>query len=322
MENRSLTPQEVADILKISKCTVYELIKRKELNAYRVGNKVRVDTLDVEEYKNKTKNIKSQSDRAPVSNPTELLSPFSCYDYEQRSTEKKGFVICGQDTLLDILCRYLNRHPNGVRALRSYEGSYNGLYALYHGDAQVAATHIWDGQTGVYNIPFVERMLPGIPAVIIHLAYRIQGFYVLKGNPKGIKGWEDLKRPDISIINREAGCGTRILLDEHLKSMGIPGNTIKGYSKEAFSSMAIASTIVRGNADLGIGTEMAFIHAREIEFIPMQKENYDLVIKKENSGHPHFEAIIDIIRSEDFKMEMHGIGGHDLSEAGKIIAET
>jgi putative molybdopterin biosynthesis protein len=326
MENTPLTPQEVADFLKISKCTVYELIKRKDLNAYKVGNKVRVDSDDVEEYKNKTKSIKSKGTPNNISAPaapavTATPSSPSLPNYE-RNLENKGFVICGQDPLLDILCRHLGRHPHGVHALRSYESSYAALYALYRGDVQVAAAHIWDGKTDDYNTPYVERMLPGIPAVIIKLASRVQGFYVLKGNPKKITGWEDLKRTDVSIINHEAGSGSRILLDEHLKKMGLQGNMLKGYENESYSPMALASAIIRGRADVCLGLDMPFLQAREIEFLPIQKERYDLVIKKEDQNHPIFKAIIEIVSSEDFKMEMHGVGGYDLSEAGKIAAET
>lgn len=322
MENTPLTPQEVADFLKISKCTVYELIKRKDLNAYKVGNKVRVDSDDVEAYKNKTKSIKSKgtqnNDITPATTTTTPL-PFNALE---RNLENKGFVICGQDSLLDIICRHLGRHPHGIHALRSYDSSYTALYSLYRGEVQVAAAHIWDGKTDEYNTPYVERMLPGIPAVIINLASRIQGFYVLKGNPKKISNWKDLRREDISIINHEAGSGSRILLDEHLKKMGLQGNMINGYTNESYSPMALASAIIRGRADLCIGLEMPFLQAREIEFIPIQKERYDLVMKKENMNHPVFKAIIEIISSEDFKMEMHGIGGYDLSDAGKIVAET
>jgi putative molybdopterin biosynthesis protein len=314
MENKSLTPQEVADILKISKCTVYELIKRRELNAYRVGNKVRVDPDDVEDYKNQTKNIKSKSKTAP----SEISTPGNF----QPSPGTKAFVICGQDSLLDTLCRYLGHHSHEVAALRSYENSYHALGALYSGDVQVAAAHIWDGKTNQYNTPYVEKLLPGIPAVIVQLTRRVQGFYVLKGNPKAIAGWDDLRRQDLTIINRETGSGSRILLDEHLKLMEIPSSRLKGYSRETFSPMVITSAIVKGIADIGIGIELPFLQMREIEFIPVQTENYDLVVKKETFNSPIFQAITQIIRSEDFRMEMHGVSGYDLSEAGAIVAET
>ncbi len=315
--NSALTPQEVADILKIAKNTVYELIKRGELNSYRVGKKVRVDSKDVEEYKNKTKSIKNASQ--PYSNTSRLRSnPF----FGEESFSSNGFVICGQDILLDILSRYLQLHPNGVHALRSYVGSYNGLYALYQGNVQMATAHLWDGDTGQYNIPFVRRMLPGVPAVIIHLACRLQGFYVAKGNPKGIKGWEDLNRKDITIINREKGSGTRVLLDEHLRKFGIPARNIKGYDRESTSHLAIASTVARGGADIGIGNEKSGLQVKGIDFIPLQTERYELVIKKEDMGKVPFQSVLEILRSQEFKIELEGIGGYDLTDIGKIVAET
>ncbi|KNY27568.1 substrate-binding domain-containing protein [Pseudobacteroides cellulosolvens] len=312
----SLTPQEVADILKIAKNTVYELIKRGELNAYRIGRKVRVDLNDVEEYKSKSKSQKSNltNDITQSANSHLLnndIKPF-----------RDGFIICGQDILLDILSRYLECHPKGVQALRAYIGSYNGLYSLYHGNVQMATTHLWDSETGQYNIPFVKHLLPGIPTVIIHLACRMQGFYVAKSNPKNINTWEDLKRPDITIVNREKGSGARVLLDEHLKLLKYFGSSIKGYSRECLSHLAVASTVARGGADLGIGNEKVALQVQGVDFIPLQKERYDLVIKKEDFEKPPFQAVLEIIRSEEFKMELLGIGGYDLYDIGKIIAET
>ncbi len=316
-DNSALTPQEVADILKIAKNTVYELIKRGELNAYRVGKKVRVDLKDVDEYKNRTKSIKSSSPyNSAGDNTRELQMPYD------EPAVKNGFVICGQDVLLDILSRYLQLHPKGVPALRSYIGSYNGLYALYQGNVQMATAHLWDGDTGQYNVPFVRRMLPGIPAVIIHLACRLQGFYVARGNPKNIKGWEDLKRKDITIINREKGSGTRVLLDEHLRKLGIPASGIKGYRRESTSHLAIASTIARGGADLGLGNEKSGLQVKGVDFIPLQQERYELVIKKEDMEKPHFQAVLEILRSQEFSMELEGIGGYDIAEIGSITAET
>ncbi|MCR4434979.1 MAG: helix-turn-helix transcriptional regulator [Clostridiales bacterium] len=320
VDNSALTPQEVADILKIAKNTVYELIKRGELNAYRVGKKVRVDSKDVEEYKNRTKSFRSS--------PSLLETPGAPFPakanpllYEE-IPRSSGFVICGQDIMLDILSGYLQMHPDGVQALRLYVGSYNGLYNLYQGNVQMAASHLWDGDSGQYNTPFVRRLLPGVPAVIIHLACRMQGFYVPKGNPKDIKGWEDLKRNDITMINREKGSGTRVLLDEHLRKLGILPKNIKGYERESTSHLAIASTVARGGADVGMGNEKSALQVKGIDFIPLQVERYELVMRKEDIEKPPFQAVIEILRSREFRMEMEGIGGYDLKETGKIVAET
>ncbi len=329
-DNTVLTTQEVADLLKIAKNTVYELIKRGELNAYRVGKKVRIDRADVEEYKNRTKKIKSNQEPGAIPSRRQNTNTFSATGNFAADTERfhedtgksNNFVICGQDIFLDILSRHLQYHPNGVQALRSYVGSYNGLYALYHGQVQMATAHLWDGDTGEYNVPYVKRMLPGISAVIIRLGTRHQGFYVSKGNPKNIHGWEDLLRNDMVMINREKGSGTRILLDEHLKLMGCSGENINGYQRESTSHLAIASTVARGGADIGIGNEKSGLQVNGIDFIPLQTECLDLVIKKDDIEKPPFQAVMEILNSREFKLEIQGIGGYQIEDIGKIIATT
>ncbi|MDF2472903.1 MAG: excisionase [Anaerocolumna sp.] len=325
-ENTTLTTQEVADMLKIAKNTVYELIKRGELNSYRVGKKVRIDLKDVEEYKNQTKSVKQSVKQSAKQSAVPIIEQEMDTIQEPHVVEgypkQNGFVICGQDIMLDILSRHLQFHPKGVQALRSYVGSYNGLYSLYHGNVQMATAHLWDGDTGEYNTPYVKRMLPGVPAIIVNLACRQQGFYVAKGNPKGITGWADLKRSDISIISREKGSGTRILLDEHLRLLNIAAGNIDGYHRESTSHLAIASLIAQGGADLGMGNEKAALQVNGIDFIPLQKERYDLVIKKEDFWKEPFQAVLDIIKSTAFKKEIEGIGGYDLTQTGTIVGET
>ncbi|MDU2243252.1 MAG: helix-turn-helix domain-containing protein, partial [Paenibacillus sp.] len=51
----SYTAEEIAKLLKVSKLTVYDLIKKGELPAYRVGKQMRVDSTDLEAYKQKAK---------------------------------------------------------------------------------------------------------------------------------------------------------------------------------------------------------------------------------------------------------------------------
>lgn len=321
LEDTSLTPQEVADILKITKNTVYELIKRGDLNGYKVGKKIRVDYKDVEEYKNKTKNRRGNETNLQEKSISKSSNTYTLSLEDAQVHLNNDFVICGQDILLDILSRYLEVNSQGIHVLRSYSGSYNALLGLYHGKVQIATSHLWDGDSGEYNIPYVRRLVPGIPSVIIHLACRMQGFYVLKNNPKGIKGWEDLKRQDITIVNREKGSGSRILLDEQLRRIGIAGYTINGYNRECLSHLTVASTVARGGADVGLGNEKNAQQVQGVDFIPLQKERYELVMKKEDMNKPPFKAIIDILRSEEFKMEILGIDGYDFSETGKIVAE-
>ena len=96
-EGSSLTPEEVASILKIAKNTVYELIKRGELTAYRVGRKIRVDLQDVETYKKKGKRAET-AQNAPAAAEIPMQPIETPLDSDTVSPSQ-GLVICGQDVL-------------------------------------------------------------------------------------------------------------------------------------------------------------------------------------------------------------------------------
>ena len=216
MDSTSLTPLEVAELLKITKNTVYELIKRGELPAYKVGKKLRIDKEDINNYINNQK--KGSSSPQTKHLKQEILANDIAIDKDM-NIDDKNIIICGQDMILDILGRNIESRLPSIKSYRSYMGSYNGLINLYTNKASIASAHLWDWETSEYNIDFVKKLLPGIPCTIINLTYRIQGFYVQKGNPKNIKGWDDLKRNDLNYINREIGCGVRVLLDGKLREL-------------------------------------------------------------------------------------------------------
>lgn len=319
MDSTSLTPLEVAELLKITKNTVYELIKRGELPAYKVGKKLRIDKEDINNYINNQK--KGSSSPQTKHSKQEILANDIAIDKDM-NIDDKNIIICGQDMILDILGRNIESRLPSIKSYRSYMGSYNGLINLYTNKASIASAHLWDWETSEYNIDFVKKLLPGIPCTIINLTYRIQGFYVQKGNPKNIKGWDDLKRNDLNYINREIGCGVRVLLDGKLRELNIPSNKINGYNCEENSHLAVASAIARGKGDFGLGIEKVAKQIDNIDFIPLQSERYDLVIKTENLENPIYKEILNIINSDEFKDELVGLGGYDLKDKGRIIAET
>jgi len=324
MDNDLLSAQEVADILKIARNTVYELIRRGELISSKVGKQVRVDRQEVEAYLNRSKRVDSKASQTSSQNNMLSRNNSNPLFTQTADDEIKGneLIICGQDISLEILSNHLNTMMETLQVYRSYLGSYNGIYALYQGRVNVATAHLWDGDANEYNSTYIKKMMPGIPALITRIGKRKQGFYVLKDNPKGITGWADLKRKDITIVNREKGSGTRVLLDEKLRLMGMSGEHIEGYSRECKSHLSAATTVSRGGADIAIGCEMGSKNILGVEFIPLQTECYDLVIKLSDAEKLPFRAILEIIASDTFKMDLQSLGGYDTTETGKIISES
>ncbi len=315
MENEgSLTALEVADLLKITKNTVYELVKRGELPGYKVGKKLRIDKEDVENYINSQKITKNNKQLKPLNE--ESINSI------KKVESSNDIIISGQDVILDILAENIREKVSDIRVLRSNVGSYASLYDLYHDKISISSVHLWDGDTNEYNTAFVRKMLPGISCLLINLAYRNVGFYVAKGNPHKIKTWSDLLNPGISMINREKGSGIRILLDEKLRLNNIDREQINGYNLEKQSHSAVARSIARGEGDVGIGNEKTAKQMEGIDFIPIQEERYDLVIRESDLKYPIYKLILNTIQSKEFKTEIESMGGYDLKDIGKILAKT
>lgn len=321
-DNTSYTTEEIARLLKISKLKVYDLIKKGELPSYRVGKQMRVDQSDLEAYK--------QNARSGMTLSTSPLS-FTGVNLTQVATHSGQFnskatghslVITGQDMSLDILATYLERCLPTERPLRSYAGSLDSLIAMYQGESDIVSTHLLDGDTGEYNLPYIRKILVGFSYIVVRLLTRSAGLYVQKGNPRGLHEWSHLQQDGLTLINRERGAGARVLLDEQLRLHGIPTASLSGYEQVENSHLAVAGKVARGEADVAIGTEKAAKIVDGIDFIPLIQESYDLVMLKKPEHEQWIATVIDILRSPAFQSELGSIHGYDLTETGTIIYET
>ena len=309
---KSLSTQEVAEILHVSKSTIYELIRRGEINSYKVGRKVRFTQDDVDAYIARSRHEQSVQPVRRIEMSSRLLHP------EEKKND--GILISGQDVLLDVLTNFL--HQRGALAQRCSLTSFEGLLALYEGRVDAAACHLFDAEEKQFNTPFVKKLLPGIPAALINLSYRRQGFYVAAGNPKEIRGWRDLARRDISIHHRGVGSSARILLDGQLRRMNLDAREIKGYEREMRSHLTMAAAIAEGEADLAIGTERISRQIEGLDFIPLLEERYDLVVRKAFLETETAEKLLEILHSVPFKKEIRSLSGNDYRDMGRIISEV
>ena len=309
-QNQSLSTQEVADILHVSKSTIYDLIRKGEIHSYKIGRKVRFTQDDVDAYIARSRHEHSTRPVKNIDTHSTLLTP--------EKDDEPELIISGQDVVLDILANYLQQE--GVYAARTYLNSFEGLLSLYQDKTQVAACHLFDGFD--YNASYVRSLMPGIPAVMVNVSYRTQGFYVQKGNPKNIRGWSDLGREDISILNRRVGSSARILLDTQLKRLGISAAKVKGYDKIMKSHLTMAAAVASGEADLAIGTERISRQIEDLDFIPLLEERYDFVIKKELMETEAVQKLLKVLNSPAFRMEIAHFSGNDYRDLGRIVCEV
>lgn len=340
-QDMSYTADEIAKLLKISKLTVYDLIKKGELPSYRVGKQMRVDVTDLEAYKQRSKNNTAAAAAAPYK-PQEQSDRPLAYAHAASAAEPslrmgtmppaailspvqgiRPIVITGQDMSLDILAKHLESQSTGVRPLRSYAGSLDSLISMYKGESDIVSTHLLDGDTGEYNVPYIRKLLVGQSCKVINLLSRPAGLYVAKGNPLGIEGWSDLSRSGLRLANREQGAGARVLLDEQLRLHGIKPAGINGYYDQIQSShLSVAAKVAAGEADVGVGTEKAASIVGFVDFIPLIMERYDLVVLNTAANQPVIDALLSILRSESFLQELRAIAGYDLSLTGQVLYEN
>ncbi|ADG81625.1 molybdopterin biosynthesis protein [Thermincola potens] len=230
-------------------------------------------------------------------------------------------AVGSHDISLDILGNLLKERFPRLSLSSAHVGSLGGLMAIKRGECHIAGMHMLDEQTGEYNLPYIERLLKNQQVTVINLMYRQQGFIVARGNPKQIKGIEDLVRNDVRFINRQRGAGTRILLDYYLKQKGIDPELIAGYDREEYTHMAVAVAVASGTVDTGLGI-LAAAHALDLDFVPLTEERYDLVIPAEFWHTDLINALMEIIRSDKFKVRVAGLGGYDMRDTGKVLMQS
>lgn len=235
---------------------------------------------------------------------------------DQSEIESTIVAIGSHDLALDLLASYLRRAGAGRRLSSANVGSLGGLMALKRRDAHLAGIHLLDEETGEYNISYVRRLLPDEEIVLVHLAYREQGFLVAPGNPLGLSSLRDLTRPGVRFVNRQRGSGTRVLLDYYVRQEGINPETITGYEREEFTHMAVAAAVQSGSADVGLGIRAA-ANALGLTFVPLFSERYDLAIPRRHWESELLAPLRRILFDPAYRSAVEALGGYYVERMGE-----
>jgi putative molybdopterin biosynthesis protein len=213
-----MNTKEVAQYLGIHEKQVYSLIKAKRIPATRVTGKWVFPRRLIKEW------IESRA-REGIEKAKE------------KSRHMEGALLaCGSnDPILDMLHNYMKKTYPEFLILSANTGSTEGLKALNSGYTDLAWSHLLDPKSGQYNIPFLPIYAPKVKAVVVNLFHRELGLILSPGNPFNIKGFEGLGEEGLKFVNRQQGSGTRLLLDHHLKLLGIQASMIEGYEREVYT---------------------------------------------------------------------------------------
>ena len=230
-------------------------------------------------------------------------------------------LIAGCDPAVALLADWLARHRALVTTVPLRCSSSKALSMLAKGGVHVAGVHLRDPKSGEYNLQSVRNAIGRRPLLMINFARWELGLAMTVRNPMAIRGFADLARPGIRIVNREIGSGARLALDEALKELGLRGHRVKGYTNELPGHLEIAQAIASGQADAGVTIRVA-AEAYKLAFIPLREERYDLVVLEYESGQGPVKAMLEALNSRRFAREINQLCAYDTDQMGKVIAQS
>jgi len=294
-----LSTKEIAKVLNINEKMVYTLISEKGLPATKVTGKWLFPLDLVNQW------IEAGTVNYPQ--PATTLPPYH------------GLILIAgsNDLLLDRIISSFNTRFQDHMALFGFAGSMGGLRALRQNLCHIASSHLVAGDNNEYNFPFLLTEVKKMPAVV-NFCMREQGILVSSKNPHSIQAVEDLARPDIKIVNRSLGTGTRQLFERELKKAGITGSDIEGFESVKAKHMDVGLDILAGKADAGPGIRPV-ANKLGLGFIPVCWERFDLLISKNRFFDKGIQLFLGTMKEQFFIDAAQDLGGYDLSISGNMV---
>jgi len=216
------------------------------------------------------------------------------------ATALPDLVIMGShDIALDIVLGALT----GFTARSIAVGSQGGVTAAERGECDLAPVHLVDPASGVYNAHLLQ---PGL--ALVKGWQRMQGF-VHRADDARFAGRSAadalaaaLADPGCLMVNRNAGAGTRVLIDKLLA-----GARPAGYSNQPRSHNAVAAAVAQGRADWGIAiASVATLYG--LAFIPIAPEHYDFLLVERRRERPAVRAFLAALRDETVRTKIRALG--------------
>jgi putative molybdopterin biosynthesis protein len=211
-------------------------------------------------------------------------------------------VIMGShDIALDVVVGALG--ARGFHARTIAVGSLGGVAAANRGECDLAPVHLVDPSTGLYN---KHLLAPGL--ALVPGWRRMQGFVFRAGDARfeGRTASAALKvalaDPAILMVNRNAGSGTRVLVDSLLT-----GTRPAGYANQPRSHNAVANAVAQNRADWGVAIEpVARMYG--LAFLPIAPEEYDFLLLEARRERPAVQAFLEVLRDDATRARIRALG--------------
>jgi excisionase family DNA binding protein len=288
-----MNTQEVAAYLRIKERKIYDLVRQGGIPCTRVGGKWLFPKDRIDQW----------LERAAPAMPEHRAPP----------TAVAPRVMAGShDPFLEWCVA-----SSGCGLAMLSGGSLDGLERLAAGQAAACGIHVLDPESGTYNVPVLERTLPGHDIVAVEWAWREQGLVVAPGNPHGIASLEDVAAGRVKMAIRPPGSGARVLMDHLLDKSGILLNELSLTESPVRSELEVGLTVLDGRADTGLAVR-AIARQLRLDFVPLHRERYDLIVRRRYYFEPEMQALLAHSRSTDALAKADDLQGYDLSSVGRV----
>ena len=227
---------------------------------------------------------------------------------------KNRILVAGCDPGISVLANHVR--AAGIELVVAQRNSTQSLVLLKEGVVHIAGTHLRDERSGESNLPQIARLFSKNAVAVVSFAVWEEGIVMARGNPKEIRGVEDLTRKDVRIVNREKGAGSRSLLDSHLDRLKIDGKRVSGYGDEAAGHLAAAWQVRTGGVDCCVATRAA-ARVFGLSFIPLVSERYDFALRRKHLELPGIQVMLDTLNRATFRRELENLGGYETRSTGQ-----
>jgi molybdate-binding protein/DNA-binding XRE family transcriptional regulator len=238
--------------------------------------------------------------------------------FAKEEASQKRLVLAGCDPATSLLSRMVEK-ISGVEIVSAAASSKLALTWLKEGKVHIAGSHLEDPKTGEFNLPYIRKEFPDGDFIVVTFASWEEGLVIGAGNPKSVRKIEDLARKNVRFVNREPGSGSRGLLDKLLEKDGMTARNVQGYDRVAFGHLAAAYCVVSRSADVCLATRSA-AQTFGLDFIPLRRERYDLVMRKRTADLPAAKAFLDVLQRSTLRRKLEVLAGYDTSETGTLVA--
>lgn len=285
-----MSTTEVADYLRVSERTIYDLLKEKKIPSSRVTGKWLFP--------------KKLIDRWVAQNT----------EYTPAKMRDAAPIVAGShDPLLEWALR---ESRSGLAMMTG--GSLDGIRRVADGEVIAAGTHLIDPPSGEFNVPYLRAHYGRSHLVAIHWAMRRQGLIVRARDEANASTLATLAASKLRVVLRQPDAGAFHLFNFLLQREGIELSQLNTSEPPALTDTDLAQRIRDGDGDVGLGCESA-AHAAGLLFVPMIEERFDLLLRRRDYFEPPLQALFAFARSAAFAKRAESMRGYDLSGHGSIM---